>query len=443
MAQLIPKYLGIVRRKTNAQLLAWQGFNFIKYSSVIVTAVLMARLIPDLELIKSYENILLLASAFSFFFVSGLGQTVIPYYEAQDIEQKESMFKSLFYLLFILGLVSSLTLAFYGFYFSSKNTLNYLIFAIVMLLNIPSFALENYYLVQKKHLNLLSWGVLTYVIQIPVFLVPLFFFDSLQSGFIGLAVIASIKFIFTCFTLKIFTAIANLKKQTLHFLSYSWPVVLSFIIGGSYVYLNAFIVEHNLSSKDFVLYRYGAREFPLFLIIANSFSLVYSAKIVKGIKTSNSNNVLVAFKLKSKKVMHQLFPLAIILMLCSKYLFHLFYSEVYTEAYIVFNIMLFLLVSRMLFPQTLLFGYGKSKEFIYASLAELITGITLSVYLVDSHGLVGVSIAMIIASLTEKSFLIAICYRNKISFFKHTPIWLFLMYLGLMVVAFFTSIKLI
>jgi len=440
LAQLIPKYLGIVRRKTNAQLLAWQGFNLIKYSSVIITAIIMARLIPDLEVIKSYENILLLASTFSFFFVSGLGQTVIPYYETQDIKEKESIFKTLFYLLFTLGTISSLFLAIYGLCFSTNNASNYLLFALITLLNIPSFALENNYLVHKKHLSLFSWGLLTYLIQIPVFLIPLLLFNSLQAGFVGLLGIALLKFLFTCYRLKIFNSLNDVKKQIIPFLTYSWPVLISFIVGGSYVYLNAIIVEQNLSSKDFVLYRYGAREFPLFLIIANSFSLVYSAKIAKGLKDNNPTLALKAFKLKSKKVMHQLFPLAIFLMLSSQVLFDLFYSQAYTNAYMVFNIMLFLLASRLLFPQTILFGYGITKQFLYASSIELITGITLSLTLVNYYGLIGVSIAMVIAFLIEKIYLIFICYKHKINFFNHVPTGIYLLYLSLLTGAFFVSV---
>ena len=400
----------------------------------------MARLVPDLEVIKSYENLLLIASAVSFFFVSGLGQTVIPFYEGQDITGKNSMFKSLFYVLFTLGSLSCFFIAFYGFTYSGDNSSNYLLFALITLLNIPSFATENYLLVHKKHLQLFAWGVATYLVQIPVFLIPLLVFDSLQIGLFDMLGISILKFIVTCHRLRVYTGLAGLKKQMITFLKYSWPVVLSFLIGGSYAYLNAIIVEHELSSKDFVLYRYGAREFPLFLIIANSFSLVYSAKIAKGIKNNNPENALKAFKLKSTKVMHQLFPIAIVLMLTSKVLFELFYSEVYTDSYIVFNIMLFLLVSRMLFPQTLLFGHGLTKIFIYASSLELITGTTLSLALVSDYGLAGVSLAMIAAFLAEKILLIVICYRHKIQFFKHLSLKVFLIYFGLLIGCFWLAL---
>ncbi|MFT6716022.1 MAG: O-antigen/teichoic acid export membrane protein [Saprospiraceae bacterium] len=399
----------------------------------------MTRLVPNLEVIKLYENILLLASIFSFFFVSGLGQTVIPYYEAQELQEKESMFKSLFYLLFTLGLISSLTLASYGFYFHKETTTNYFLFSIITLLNIPCFALENYYLVRKKHLHLLSWGMLTYLLQIPAFIIPLLVFNSLQAGFIGVIGIVTIKFVFTCYSLKVFKFLKGVKKQMFVFLSYSWPVLLSFIIGGSYVYINAIIVEYNLSSKDFVLYRIGAREFPLFLIIANSFSLVYSAKIAKGIKDNDVSLSLKAFKLKSKKIMHQLFPLAFVLMLSSKFLFGLLYSDVYTNAYLVFNIMLFLLVSRLLFPQTILFGHGLTRTFIYASAIELFTGVTLSLALVKDYGLIGVSLAMATAYLIEKVYLILTCYKHKIDFLKHFPTKVYTFYLCLLIGAFLLS----
>lgn len=440
MTELIPKYLGVIRRKTNAQLLAWQGFTFIKYSSLIITAILMARLIPNIELIKTYEKILLITSSLSFFFVSGLGQTVIPYFESQDVSNKKTIFKTLFYLLFTLGLLSSLLLVFYSLIYSSENTSSYVIFAIITLLNIPSFALENYYLVHKMHVNLLTWGLFTYLLQIPVFIIPVLLYNSLDFGLYGLLGIAALKFVYTAYALQVSKHFKRSVGQLMPFLGYSWPVLLSFTIGGSYVYINAIIVELNLPSKEFILYRYGAREFPLFLIIANSFSLIYSAKIARGLKNNNPKQALKAFKLKSTKVMNQLFPIAILLMLCSQFLFKFFYSNSYAESFLVFNIMLFLLMSRMLFPQTLLLGYGLTKYFTYASLIELITGVTLSLYLVKIWGLFGVSLAMVIAFMAEKIYLILVCYRHHITFFKLIPSLHYLGYSTLLLICFLISL---
>ena len=441
MKMMLTKYLEILQKKTNKELLAWQFFNFLKYSSVILTAMLMARLIPSLELIKSYEHILLLSSIVSFFFVSGLGQTVIPFYETQQPTDQGSLFKTLFFLLLLLSSLSALFLILYDYFFSEKPSLQYLLYGAVLIFNTPCFALENYYLVHKKSPHLLIWAASSYSLQVLSFILPLFFFKSLEAGFCGLLIAAVLKFVFTCSQLKVFESLLQVKSQMTQFIVYSWPVVFSFVIGGSYTYLNALLVEDNLSSKDFILYRYGAREFPLFLIIANSFSLVYSAKIAQGIKTKQVHESLLAFKSKSRTVMHQLFPLAVVLMLSSQFLFSVFYTQAFVNAFVVFNLMLFLILSRMLFPQTILLGYGHGKYFLYSSLTELIVGVSLSLILVQSHGLIGVSVAMIVAFTVEKLVLIVICYYHKINFFKYLPIRVYLGYCGLLLLSFIFSIS--
>lgn len=392
----------------------------------------MARFVPDLALIKSYEQLLLISSSISFFYVSGLGQAVIPFYEKQTIAGKDTLFISMFYLLLIGGILSATALSCYAFYFEKNSLSTYTLFAIFTAFNVPSFAVENYFLAHKQQVSLFTWGIVIFSLQILCFLVPLLIFSSLNLGIIGLISVAFCKLIYTCYRLKVFVLNTKLKNQILSLLSYSWPVVLTFVIGGSSLYVHAFIVEYFLTPKEFVLYRYGAREFPLFLIIANSFSLIYSAKISKSTGQDKLEETLLNFKLKTKKVLHQLFPLAIGLMISSSYLFKLFYSDLYFKAFLVFNVLLLLLLSRTLFPQTILFGLGKTKQFMYASLLELIIGTSLSLVMVENHRLIGVSIALVIAFLFEKLFLIATCYYYNTAFFKYFPWKTYLFYATLL-----------
>lgn len=431
--KLIPKYLGKI--SGSQVLFSWQFYNLLKFGSVIFTAILMAKFIPDLQQIKTYENLQLLATTLSFFYISGLGQTVIPFYENEKPEDKKTVFHRLFFLLSIFALITSSLIALYAFVLKPTELPLYLLFAVGALFNIPTFALESYLLAEKQSKKIIQWGAFSFSLQIVFFIAPAVYTKSLTNGILGATIFALIKFIVCVFVLNIKTI--NIKKESiLSLLKYSYPVLLSFLIGGSYVHLNAFIVELNLSDKDFVLYRFGAREFPLFLIIANSFSLVYSAKIASANKAGNLQLELKEFKQQNKKVLHQLFPLAIVLMLISKPVFAFLYSAETADAYLVFNILLLLLLFRVLFPQTILFGLQKNKVFIVASTIELIAGITLSLWLVKPFGLQGVCWAMVIAFLLEKVFLIGYCYRNNIPFFKHFPLYTFLIYSTLLLLTY-------
>lgn len=431
-----------MRRRTNAQLLAWQAFNLLKNGSNIFIGICFALLVGNVLTIKSYESLILIGSTLTFFFLSGLGQTVVPYYESIDSDKKESLFRSLFILLTLFGTISSILVAAYGFLFNEDQFQLYAVFAFAVFFNVPSYALENHYLVLKKHTSLLSWGLITYLLQIPLIIVPVVYTGSLLMGIYAWGILALLKFLYVAKRFKLFTNFHIDFNQIKAFLNYSTPVILSFVVGGSFVYVNALIVEYYLSEKEFVLYRYGAREFPLFLIIANSFSVIYSSKIAASFAKNNIEKTLKLFKKKTSQVMAQLFPMAIVLMMVSGFLFEKFYTSTYADAALVFNIQLFLIASRVLFPQTILFGIQKSRQFFFASALELIVGTSLSLLLVGEYGLIGVSISMVIAFMVEKIYLIAVCYKNNISFFSYFPFGKYLIYCAILTGSFFISLQL-
>ena len=399
----------------------------------------MAKFFNDIELIKTYESLQLLSTSLCFFYISGFSQTIIPYFEAKNQEEKGEVFRHHFWILCSLAIVTASLIALYALVFKQSELNLYFWFAISVLINIPSFALESYYLAYKQGKKLFIWGILVFCFQIAFLVLPILYFNDLKYGIIGSAFFAILKLLFTVYELK--PSLKNLNLTPIKKLSkYAAPVLLSFLIGGSYVYINAFIVEYFLSAKDFVLFRFGAREFPLFLIIANSFSLVYSGKIANGLSEGNLENELSNFKNQNKKLLHQLFPVAIVLMLVSKPVFAFLYSKDTENAYLVFNILLFLIFSRVLFPQTILLGLQKTKTFIIASSIELISGILFSLLFIKPYGLQGVCWAMVIAFMIEKIYLIFLCYQNKISFFKYFPIYTYLLYSSLLLIVFYITL---
>lgn len=418
-------------------LLPWQIFQIFKFGSAILTAVLMAKLFHNLSDIKVYESLQLLGTTLSFFYISGLGQTVIPFYEGEDEQKKKAVFQQLFIILCLLAIATSALILWYGAVFQKSSFSLYLVFSVGALFNIPSFAIEGYFLAEKKQKQMLWWAAITFSLQILCIVVPTILY-SLWHGLVASLILAIFKFLYCCRALKIFQFSFN-KTLFNQFIRYSLPVVLSFLIGGSYGHINALVVEYKLSDLDFVLYRFGAREFPLFLIIANSFSLVYSGKISEAIGNNSLDAELIQFKKQNTKLLHQLFPVAIVLMLVSKPAFAIFYSPETADSYQVFNLLLLLLLSRVLFPQTLLFGYQKSKVFISASAFELLVGLTLSWLWVKPFGLQGVGWAMVLAFMAEKVYLIVYCYRKNIAFFKHFPIVTYSLYSLALIGAYFLS----
>lgn len=70
-------------------------------------------------------------------------------------------------------------------------------------------------------------------------------------------------------------------------LIFNWPVIVSLLFGTGYIYCANFILKDTISVNDFNLFRYGSREFPLFIVMANSFSIVLGGITAEKFNTLN------------------------------------------------------------------------------------------------------------------------------------------------------------
>jgi O-antigen/teichoic acid export membrane protein len=433
---MIKSYLYRITNRSEDQLLGWQLYNMMKLGSVFLISVIMAKIHSDIKLISQYETLLLVSSLFSFFYVSGFSHVFPSFFEASKPHIQQRASSHLFWILQVGGVISTV----FGmtYLYMTGNSENWWYLVPYLLFNPASFALEGKLLVMRKTESLFWYGIIAFSLYITGIGLIYVHVRSLEWIMIFMSLWAMVKWAYTIKRIHPFNEPDPAILR--NFWAKASPVTISMLLGGSYVYINAMIVERQLSDEDFVLFRYGAREFPLFIIIANSFSTVFSGKIAGGRSLHES---MLEFKSKNRKIMHQLFPVAIILMLISPYLFKWVYNPLIAPAAAVFNILLFLLCSRVLFPQTILLGIQKNRRFISASMIELTIGLILTMLLIEPLGIKGASWAMVIAFTIEKAYLIVVCYRKQINFFNYFPIQTYLIYLSLMIAAFIQSLYVI
>jgi O-antigen/teichoic acid export membrane protein len=175
----------------------------------------------------------------------------------------------------------------------------------------------------------------------------------------------------------------------------------------------------------FAVYRYGAKELPVLLIVANTFSTamipVIAADVDKG---------LAELKRKSTKLMHVFFPLTIVLVIVSPVLYRYVFNESFVYSAVIFNIYLLLAIPRVLFPQTVLTGLQHTRYLLVSSVLEIVINVSLSIYLAGKFGLPGIAAGTFVAYLFDKLFLIAVAnwvygikpgrYINIVSFLGYS-----------------------
>ena len=96
------------------------------------------------------------------------------------------------------------------------------------------------------------------------------------------------------------------------------PLVFSMFLSGSGQYIDGFIISRYFDSATFAVFRFGARELPLVLLLANAFS----ASMLPGFADQSKLKFnLEVIKQNSQKLGLWLFPLSGVLMLMSHWAF--------------------------------------------------------------------------------------------------------------------------
>jgi len=393
---------------------ALQIFQLIRFSTLILIGIVFAKNGLATSDIGQYETFLLLAGAVSFFWLNGLIQGFLPTQGEQSVSRKSSALFSIFYLLLVFsGLAVVFILLFEnsisGFLLKDSPIpfLKYLLPYI--LISSPASLVEYIYLIKKQGKMILFYGVLSFFIMFLLVVLPPVLGFSIEYSMVGLVVSALFRFVWLLVLLfrnsspiPDFTFIGNQLK-------YAAPLVLSMFLSGSAQYIDGFIITSYFDDATFAVYRFGAREFPLVLLLANAFS---SSMLPGFADRSVLKFNLDKIRQNSQQLAFWLFPLSGILMIISHWAFPIIFNVSFTGSATIFNIYLLLIISRLLFPQTILIGLQKTRAIMWASLIEIVANVALSLWFVQLWGLPGVAYGTICAYILEKLVLMVFVRRD-------------------------------
>ena len=180
------------------------------------------------------------------------------------------------------------------------------------------------------------------------------------------------------------------------------PLLLLAFIGKGSEYASTFLVTALFSDETaFAIYRYGAREIPLSLImlsaLATSLLPVASGNLEEGLK---------AIRKHSTRLAHFLFPVSIVFMVLSPVLFPLVFSPEFKPSAYIFNTLAFYLSNRILMPQVLTMARGHNFAVTMSALIEFFAVVLLCYLLGRSFGLVGIAMGSVLAFFVDRIYLI-------------------------------------
>ena len=344
----------------------------------------------------------------SFFWVSGIINTMLAVYPKKDEEEKKELLFNTFISLVLLSVLAG----FFLFIFS-QNLLSFLdkkedgaiirLTVFYLLLSCPSFLTEYILFLNESKKAILYYALISSVLTLAATLVPVVLNYGIEFSLSGMIAVAALRLLACFFVLQRFAVFKFNLNLLVSNLKVSAPLLASIFVSGSAEYIDGIIVKSKFDDVSFAVFRYGARELPVLLIIANTLSTALIPSIA-----GNLAEGLLELRKKSAQLMHIFFPLTIVLLLTSRYIYPFVFNESFVYSSLIFNIYLLLIIPRVLFPQTILTGLQHTKFLLLSSILEISLNVSLSIWLAGKIGLQGIALGTLIAYLFDKIFLILV-----------------------------------
>ena len=206
------------------------------------------------------------------------------------------------------------------------------------------------------------------------------------------------------------------------------PLILTSLISGSAQYTDGVIVSAVYRDPSmFAWFRYGAKEFPLVLMLANGLS---SAMLPEFSTRERMRESFAKIKAKSKKLMHLLFPTVMVVMLFTRWFYPRLFNPDFQKSADVFLVYSLLIIPRLVFPQTIIVGRKKTHISLIAAILELIINIPLSLLMIKwGYNIVGVALSTFIVYTIGKAFLVGYLWlKMNIKPSEYIPIKVYTLY---------------
>lgn len=398
--------------------------------------------------IGKWEMFMFIAGLMTFFWVTGIIQSLLPLYHRNKTYRKVGdngtdkspeiynaflllCFFSL--LFFILG--HSLKNNFSVFHISGNVPyINLLL--LYILLNSPVQIIEYIYLLNNRAYRIFQYGLYTFSAQLLFVIIPLILGQDIIWSIYGLLAITGVRWIWLIVLLRRYTEMKVSVEFMKEHLYLATPLILTTLISGSAQYTDGVIVSAVYRDPAmFAWFRYGAKEFPLVLMLANGLS---NAMLPEFSTRERMKESLAKIRAKSKRLMNILFPTAIMIMIFSRWLYPRMFNSEFHKSADIFLIYSLLIIPRLVFPQTIIVGRKKTHITLIAAILELAINIPLSLLMIKwGYNIVGVALSTLIVYIIGKAFLVGyLWFKMNIRPSEYIPLRLYAFYSILISVVF-------
>ena len=425
---------------------ALQTFQFLRFLCFLIISIYFTKVPLSGGDIGSWEKLLFISGALSFFWVTGILQSFLPlsqrsmaFVQHQRIDGKSPELFNAFILLLVFSIAFALLiLLMYGFgkIYTETPKIPYPGWLILYFIFTNSSALiEHIFLIQNRPLHIFWYGIISTVVQILAVCVPIMLGLGIVSAILGLIVVSMLRFLFLIALLFKYAEFKLSMPFILNNLYVGYPIMLSALLSGSAQYVDSLVATIAFDAKDFAVFRYGCKELPFVVMMTSG---LHNALIPAFSVKKNIPDILAEIRKKSLQQMHILFPLTILVMIFNQQIFRLLFNPDFIKSAGVFMIYQLMIVSRVLFPQTILIGLKKTHILMWAAIIQISLNIPFAFFLVHiKYGINGIALSSCLLHIIEKFILLWYNHRKLgIQPNKYTPMNWYIFYTVLIGIVF-------
>ena len=216
--------------------------------------------------IGKWEMFLFIAGMLSFFWVTGIIQALLPLYHRNRTYRKmgdtgAGKSPEIFNAFLLLTFFSLLTFVLGH---SVKGSIEGASWVCLI---------EYIYLLNNRSYRIIQYGFYTFSAQLILVIAPILAGKDIIWSIYGLLVITGVRWIWLIVLLKRYTAPEFSWKFMKEHLYLGAPLIITSLISGSAQYIDGVIISTVYRDPAmFAWFRYGAKEFPLVLLLANGLS---------------------------------------------------------------------------------------------------------------------------------------------------------------------------
>jgi O-antigen/teichoic acid export membrane protein len=425
-----------------------QIFQLMKFTIFLIISIIFTKSHLTRAEIGSWEMFLFIAGLLSFFWVTGIIQSLLPLYHRSKTyrkigENNTTKSPEIFNAFLLLCFFSIL---FFALGHSLKNNISVFHFTgnvpyinlllLYLMLSSPVCLIEYIYLLNNRSYRILQYGIYTYTAQLLLVIIPVLAGKDIIWSIYGLLAITGIRWIWLIILLRRYTEMKVSFEFMKEHLYLGTPLLLTSLISGSAQYTDGVIISAVYRDPAiFAWFRYGAKEFPLVVLLAGGLS---NAMLTEFSTRSRMKESLAKIKYKSRRLMHLLFPTTMIIMLFARWFYPRLFNPDFEKSSGVFLIYALLIIPRLIFPQTIIVGRKRTHITLIGAVLELALNIPLSLLMIKwGYNIVGVALSTFIVYTISKIYLVAYVWvKMKIKPTEYIPLKVFFIYTFLITVLF-------